>query len=98
MTDQAKIIERIHTLGIPALTTVQKLNELPGSYINLECRLPNRETGKILDDAKTYYGTQVEQSGIERCYGIAADETQIAVYEYGCGGRNAELIVWVKLQ
>jgi len=98
MTDQTKIMDRIHTLGIPALTTVQKLNELPGSYINLECRLPNGETGKILDDSKTYYGTQVEQSDSGRCYGIAADETQIAVYEYGCNGSDAELIAWVKLQ
>ena len=87
-----EIIARIKTLGIPELTTVEELNELNGDYINLESLLPNGETGKILDDSKKYWATQVEIPGSEKCYGIAADERMIAVYRYGCGGADSELV------
>ena len=97
MTLERKIIERLHRLGIEELKTVEKLNELKGDFINLECRWPNGATGKILDDTKSYLAAQVERPGQERCYGVAADEQQIAVFEYGCGGRDAELVVWLKL-
>lgn len=97
MTEVQSILQRLKTLGIEELTTVQTLNELPGASINLECRLPNGATAKILDDRKTYRGAQVEKTDSERCYGIAADDRQIAVYEYGCQGRDAELIAWVKI-
>jgi len=97
MTEINAILQRLQTLGIAELATIPALNELPGAYINLECRLPNGATAKILDDRKTYYGAQVEKADGERCYGVAADDRQIAVYEYGCQGRDAELIAWVKL-
>lgn len=92
-----KILEKIHSLGIPELTEITSLNELDGSFVNMECKLPNGLSAQILDDNKKYYGTQVEQEGSERCYGIAADDKQIAVYEYGCNGIDAELIAWLKL-
>lgn len=91
------ILRRLRNLGIPELETVQSLNELPGDYINLECRLPNGTRAKILDDQASYYANQVEKSGSDRCYGIAADERQIAVYEYGCDGADAVLMAWIKL-
>ena len=97
MHDSEKILRRLHTLGIPELTTVQALNALPGSYINLACRLPNGQTAKILDDNKSYSATQVERTDNERCYGVAADDEQLAVYEYGCNGADAVLVAWVKL-
>ncbi|MDD4538551.1 MAG: hypothetical protein PHT80_06010 [Lentisphaeria bacterium] len=97
MRDLEKILRRLHSLGIAELTTVQALNDLPGSYINLECRLPNGQTAKILDDTKTYLAIQVERTGNERCYGVAADDAQIAVYEYGCNGADAILVAWVRL-
>ncbi len=92
-----KIIAGIRSLGIPELTGVEYLNELNGDYINLECVLPNGETGKILDDNKKYWATQVEIPGSEKCYGIAADERMIAVFRYGCGGTDSELVAWVKI-
>ena len=92
-----EIIARLKTLGIPELTGVEELNELNGDYINQESVLPNGETGKILDDNKKYWATQVEIPGSEKCYGIAADEWMIAVYRYGCGGSDSELALWVKL-
>ena len=92
-----KILERLHSLGIPELREITSLNELDGSFVNMDCRFPNCLSGKILDDNKKYYGTQIEKQDGDRCYGIAADDKQIAVYEYGCNGIDAELIAWLKL-
>ncbi len=92
-----KIIARLKTLGIPEFTGVEELDELNGDYINLESVLPNGEIGKILDDNKKYWATQVEIPGSEKCYGIAANERMIAVYRYGCGGSDSELVLWTKI-
>lgn len=89
-----KILAILARTGISELLEIDKLNELPGDYINLECTLPNGCTGKILDDKKTYLAAQVEIPGKERCYGVAADEKQIAVYQYGCNGTDAVLYFW----
>ena len=94
---QQKIINRLHTLGIEELKSVQSLNELNGDFINIECMWTNGTVGQILDDNRKYYGTQVERPGSERCYGVAADEHQIAVFEYGCEGKDAELVMWLKM-
>lgn len=94
---KTKIIDRLRSLGIEELKTVVSLNELNGDYINPECRWPNGATGKILDDHKKYYAVQVERPGSDRCFGVAADENQIAVFSYGCGGKDAELVMWVRL-
>ncbi len=94
---QEKIIEKLHSLGIEELKSVVSLNELNGDYINLDCKLPNGTTAKILDDNKKYLAIQVERPGDDKCYGVAADENQIAVFLYGCGGSDAELIIWTKI-
>ena len=94
---QDKIIEKLHGLGISELTKVTSLNELKGDYINVECKLPNGLKGKILDDNKIYYGNQIEKENSDRCYGVAGDNDQLAVFEYGCNATDAELIAWVKL-
>lgn len=96
--DVNTILQRLYALGIAELTTIRSLNLLNGDYINLECRLPNGAAGKLLDDDKTYYAAQVEKIGSGRCYGVAADEQQIAVYEYGCSGTDAVLVAWVRYQ
>lgn len=92
-----RIISRLKTLGIPELEKITSLNELNGGYINLESLLPNGKTGKILDDDKKYFAAQVCIPDNEKCYGIAANEAMIAVYRYGSGGRDSELIAWIKL-
>lgn len=92
-----KILARLYELGIPELKKLSSLNKLNGDYINLTCKLPNGHISKILDDDKVYFADQVEKNNSDRCYGIAADETQIAIYEYGCGGTDAELVMWLKL-
>ena len=94
---QERILAKLYTLGIEELCSVKTLNLLGGDYINLECSLPNGKIGKILDDNKLYLANQVEENGTDKCFGIAADENQIAVFKYGCDGVDAELIMWVKL-
>ncbi len=96
MTEQ-KILARLHTLGIPELLEIKTLNRLNGDYINLLCELPNGQSSKILDDECTYFANQIDKKGDDRCYGIASDGEQLAVYEYGCGGKDAKLIAWVRL-
>lgn len=90
------IIARLKMLGIPELEGVDELKELNGDYINLESVLPNGQTGKVLDDNKRYWATQVEIPGSEKCYGVAADASMIAVFRYGCQGKDSELVAWVK--
>jgi hypothetical protein len=92
------LIERVRTLGIPELAELKALNELPGDYVNLECLLPNGDCMKILDDTQTYYCTQVESPASDKCLGVAAGHGQIAVYRYGEGGNDAELVAWVRVK
>ncbi len=94
---EAEIINRLHCSGIEELKSVTSLNELSGDYVNLECRWPNGATGKILNDSTKYLAAQIEREEDDRCYGVAADDKQIAVYSYGCKGRDAELVLWIKL-
>lgn len=96
MTEE-KILHRLHTLGIAELTEIQTLNRLNGDYINLLCELPNGQFGKILQDNCIYYANQIDKKSDDRCYGIASDGKQLAVYEYGCEGKDAKLIAWVRV-
>ena len=91
---EKELLEEFWALGLEGLKTVTQLYELKGDFINLDCRLPNGQTAKLLDDEKRYYGAEVCKRGSERCYGLAADEGQLVVYEYGNGGADAELVVW----
>lgn len=94
---EQKILSRLHTLGIPELLNIKTLNKLNGDYINLLCELPNGQLSKILKDDTVYYANQIDKTSDERCYGIASDGKQLAVYEYGCAGKDARLVAWVCL-
>ena len=94
MTEQ-KILDRLRTLGIPELLEVKSLDCLNRDYINLLCELPNGQIGKILQDDRVYFAAQIEKLSDDRCYGIASDGEQLAVYEYGCAGKDAKLVAWV---
>lgn len=78
------LIDELNGLGIPGLW-LEDLNLLPGRYINLEYTLPNGGKVKLLRDENIYFGNQIEIPGIERCYGVAADEQYFLVCEYGGG-------------
>lgn len=93
----ARLIREFNSLGIEDMHEVTALYKLKGDYINLETRLPNGETARLLDDDKMYYGNQLCRPGKDRCYGIAADEHQLLVFEYGENGADSELVVWKRL-
>ncbi len=94
---QEELIRKFNELKIEDMGEVVRLYELKGDFINLECRLPNGGKAKILDDGKMYYGAEICKDGSDRCYGLAADERQLVVYEYGDAGTDAELVVWKRL-
>lgn len=91
------LLKIIKNLGIPEFQAFTSLNLMDGRYLNIECTLPNGQKAKILDDNKQYYAKQIDIAGSDRCYGVAADETFVAVYTYGCNGENAELVLWKKI-
>lgn len=94
---EQKLVDSIKRLGIKEFADLKSLNVMDGSYLNLACRLPNGKTAKILDDSKKYYASQADIAGTDKCYGVAADESFIAVFRYGCNGADAELVLWKKI-
>ncbi|MHC5247402.1 hypothetical protein [Enterococcus sp. LJL90] len=92
-----KILERLYSLGIPELKEVTELKTMNGDYINLTCLLPNGRISNILDNKKQYLAAEIVKKDSEFCYGVAADDQQIAVYEYSGGGKNAKLVIWTAL-
>lgn len=91
-----QVIGEFNTLGIKDMLEVKNLNELKGSFINLEYTLPSGEVVKMLDDEKIYLANQICKQDSDRCYGLAADENNLLVCEYGEGGSQAEIIVYKK--
>ena len=75
-----KLINEINELNVEGMPKVEKLNALVGKYVNLEYRLPNGQTAKFLNDAKTYLGNQLEcEYGGDRCFGVVADMDAILI-------------------
>lgn len=91
---KAALIKAFRELHIEDMEEVTDFNALKGSFINLVYPLPNGQTVKLWDDNKIYLGNQLHKKGSDRCYGIVADEKYLMVAEYGCGGSDAELVVW----
>lgn len=93
-----KIIHEFNTLlHIEGFPKVKDLNVLPGSFINLEYRLPNGNTVKFLDDNATYLGNQLEcTSSDNHCFGIAANMDFLLVCSYEENGENPELLFYKK--
>ncbi len=87
-----RILTEIKHLGIQEFEKLNSLNLLDGNYLNLEIELPNGDRAKLLDDNKKYYANQIDIENSDKCYGVAADESFIVVYKYGCDGADAELI------
>lgn len=89
-----QLIAEFNALNIPDMAEVDCLYSLRGSFINLEYTLPDGQSIKLLDDKKIYLGNQIEKAGSDRCYGLAADENYLLVCEYGCGGSDAEIVIY----
>ena len=93
-----KLVDEINTLiNVEGLPKVENLNVLPGSFVNLEYRLPNGQLIKFLDEKATYLGSQLEcEFGGERCFGIVANMDFILVCTYEENGENPELVIYKK--
>lgn len=90
------LIDTFNDLGIEDLH-VEDLNLLNGSYVNLEYKLSNGQSVRLLEDNNIYFGNQIERMGNDRCYGIVADNKYLLVCEYGCQGADAEIVVYKRL-
>ncbi|NLG82009.1 MAG: hypothetical protein GX490_05790 [Bacilli bacterium] len=88
-----ELLKEFNDLGIKGLCLTD-LNLLSGDYINLEYHLPNGQIVKLLNDDEMYLGNQIEIEGKERCYGVVGCERFILVCEYGCDGKNAEIVLY----
>ena len=93
-----QLIRELNTLlPIEGLPRVNELNVLPGSFVNLEYRIPNGQTVKFLDDDATYLGSQLEcEFGGDRCFGIVANMDFLLVCTYEENGENPELVLYKK--
>ena len=92
-----QLIQEINDLHIEGMPTLESLNALIGSYVNLEYRLPNGAYVKFLDDNVTYLGNQLEcEFGGDRCFGIVANMDFILVCTYEENGENPELVIYKK--
>lgn len=92
-----QLMDEINALHIDGLPRVTKLNALVGKFINMEYRLPNGQSAKLLDDDTTYLGNQLEcEFGGERCFGIATNMDFILICTYDAGGENPELVIYKK--
>ena len=92
-----KLIEEFNKLGITDMPKLTKLYGHKGDFVNIECKLPNGEISKILDDNKMYYIAELPKMDSERCYGLVTDKKQLVVFEYSNGGTNAELVIWKRI-
>ena len=93
-----QLIHEFNTLlHIEGLPKVEDLNVLPGSFVNLEYRLPNGQMVRFLDDNATYLGNQLEcEFGGNRCFGIVANMDFLLVCTYEENGENPELVIYKK--
>lgn len=78
------------------MPTLNKLNALVGSYVNLEYKLPNGKSVKLLDDNATYLGNQLECDSGDKCFGIVANMEFILICTYEANGENPEIIIYKK--
>ena len=89
------LISEFNALGIEGLA-VGDLHLLNGFFINLEYPLVNGQRVKLLEDHRIYLGNQIEIPDNDRCYGLAADDRYMLVCQYGCNGKNPEIILYKK--
>ena len=92
-----QLINETNTLlNIEGFPKIEKLNVLPGEFVNLEYTLPNGEKVKFLDDKQAYLGSQLESEFGGRCFGIVANMDFILICTYEENGENPELVIYKK--
>ena len=91
-----QLIDEINALGIADLPKIDDLFILQGSFVNMEYPI-NGNNVKLLDNNRVYWGTQVNKINTPgRCFGIACDEKNILISEYGKDGVDAEIVLFKK--
>lgn len=90
------LIEEINALNINGMPSLNKLNALVGSYVNLEYKLPNGKSVKLLDGNATYLGNQLECDSGDKCFGIVANMEFILICTYEANGENPEIVIYKK--
>ena len=91
------LINKFNELNIEGMPKLSKLYGHKGDFVNIECELPNGQIAKILDDNKMYYIAELPKENSDRCFGLVTDKKQLAVFEYGEGGKDAELVIWKRI-
>ena len=91
------LINKFNELNIEGMPKLSKLYGHKGDFVNIECELPNGQTAKILDDNKMYYIAELHKQNSDRCFGLVTDKKQLVVFEYGCGGSDAKLVIWKRI-
>ncbi len=92
-----QLIDEINALSVEGMPSVEKLNALVGSYVNLAYPLPGGMRAKFLDDRTTYLGNQLEsERGDGRCFGVLANAEFILICTYAEGGADPELVLYKK--
>lgn len=90
-----QLIIEFNDLNIEGMPKVEKLNALVGAYVNMEYKLPNGKTVKLLNDGATYLGNQYESTLNDgRCFGIVANADFLLVASYGEGGKDPKLVAY----
>ena len=92
-----KLIDAFNNLGIDGMPELKKLYGHKGDFVNLECKLPNGNIAKILDDNKMYYVAELPKENSERCFGLVTDKKQLVVFEYSKDGKDSELVIWKRM-
>ena len=93
---KSELIAEFNSLEIEDMEEITDLNALKGSFVNLEFTLLNGQKVKFFDDNKIYLGNQICKKCSNRCYGLAADENNLLVCEYGENGCDPEIVVYKK--
>lgn len=89
-----RLIDEFNALQIEGMPKVEQLYALGGTIVNMAYPLPGGGTAKFWDDSAIYLGAQLEKTGSERCFGLAADARYLLVCEYGANGADPEIVLF----
>ncbi len=88
------LMDEFNALHIPGMPEITQLFALKGSVVNLPYPLPSGSLAKFWDDEAIYLGAQVEKTGSNRCFGLAAGDDYLMVSEYGENGSDPQIVVF----
>lgn len=90
-----ELIEQFNKLSVVGMPTLTKLYGCKGDKINIECIFPNGESGKIFDDGKMYYMSELKNENSDGTFLLVTDKIQLAVIECHC--TDNRLLIWKRI-